>query len=91
MTTHPRIPALLFLAAATALHACNDDDTVEIHLNNGTTKAHIVAHSGPVTPTGPLSITEKKKLLKAIRKNPDRIRTLTNRERRWLAGAALAD
>ncbi len=83
--------SLLLLAAAAGLAACNDDDTVEIHINGGATKARIVANKGPNTPTGPLTVAEQKKLLKAIRKNPDRIRTLTNRERRWLAGAAVSD
>lgn len=84
------IPILLLLLAAAAT-GCHDGDNVEIQLNGGSTKARIVANTGPITPTGPLTVTEKKKLLKAIRKDPKRIRTLTNRERRWLAGAALQD
>ena len=85
-------PALALAVAAALLAACNgDDDTVVIEINTGNTRALIVANDGPNTPTGPLTITEKKKLLAAIRKNPDRIRTLTNRERRWLAGAAVND
>ena len=86
-----RLIPLFLLAAAAAMSACNDDDTVTIEINGGSTKAKIVTNTGPITPTGPLTVAEQRKLLEAIRKNPKRIQTLTNRERRWLAGATLED